>query len=78
MIDFLNFQPFGDHGVMSLLSIRMIHIIMIVCAYYIVKATIKANKQEKSTKYYNNPNSARNIHLRTRKDKSRGNHYGID
>ena len=77
MIEFLNFQPFGDHGVMSLLSIRMIHIIMFICLYFIIKGWIKEDKQVKRHKYYHNPNSARNIHLRTRKDTSRGNNYGI-
>ncbi len=34
LIDILNFQPFGDHGVMSLLSIRVVHIILSAfCAY---------------------------------------------
>lgn len=37
MIEFLNYQPFGDHGVMSLLSIRMIHFIMIVISYKLIK-----------------------------------------
>ena len=37
MIEFLNYQPFGDHGVMSLLSIRIIHIIMIVISYKLIK-----------------------------------------
>lgn len=28
LIDLLNFQPLGDHGVHSLLSIRMLHIFL--------------------------------------------------
>ena len=41
IIDFLNFQPFGDHGVMSLCSIRIAHIIMITAVTYLAKDIIK-------------------------------------
>lgn len=78
MIEFLNFQPFGDHGVMSLLSIRVAHIIMLSAVIWLVRGLYKRDNQSSHTSHYNNPNSARNIHLRTRKDTSRGNHYGID
>ena len=41
IIDFLNFQPFGDHGVMSLWSIRIAHIIMITAVTWLAKDIIK-------------------------------------
>ena len=37
LIDILNFQPFGDHGVMSLLSIRVIHMVMLIPVVYMLK-----------------------------------------
>ena len=39
--DFLNFQLFGDHGVMSLWSIRIAHIIMITAVIYLSNNVIK-------------------------------------
>ena len=35
IISILNYQPFGDHGVMSLASIRVLHIILLWIVYKI-------------------------------------------
>ena len=77
MIELLNFQPFGDHGTMSLLSIRVAHILMGIVVIWLIRGIYKQDNQSRHTSHYNNPNSARNIHLRTQQDKSRGNHYGL-
>ncbi len=37
LIEILNFQPFGDHGVMSILSLRVLHIVMMVVVAYMFK-----------------------------------------
>ena len=37
LIEILNFQPFGDHGVMSILSLRVLHIVMMVVVMYMFK-----------------------------------------
>jgi|GEM_PF-4115975 hypothetical protein len=37
LIDILNYQPLGDHGVNSLLSIRMFHIILITLFAWIYR-----------------------------------------
>jgi|ETNmetMinimDraft_30_1059905.scaffolds.fasta_scaffold51263_4 hypothetical protein len=47
IIDILNFQPFGDHGVMSPLSIRMFHIIMIPVVVYMIKLVIRDIREGK-------------------------------
>ena len=36
IIAILNYQPFGDHGVMNILSIRVIHILMIYLTYKVI------------------------------------------
>ena len=41
LIDILNFQPFGDHGVNSLLSIRVMHLVVAVPTVYLIKVTGK-------------------------------------
>ena len=45
LIDFLNFQPFGDHGVMSILSIHLSQIIVIP---YLIYAIVQIIKYERS------------------------------
>ena len=37
LVEILNFQPFGDHGVMSILSLRVLHIVMMVVVAYMFK-----------------------------------------
>ena len=37
LIEILNFQPFGDHGVMSILSLRVLHIVMMFVVMYMFK-----------------------------------------
>tara|TARA_Y100001938_G_C7857503_1_gene313893 strand:- start:269 stop:541 length:273 start_codon:yes stop_codon:yes gene_type:complete len=61
--DFLNFQPFGDHGVMSLLSIRMFHIIMIPVVWWMIKSVIDDIKKNRAEE-----RKANTIVYRTRKD----------
>ncbi len=36
LVSILNYQPFGDHGVMNILSIRVIHILMIWVTWKII------------------------------------------
>ena len=49
MIEILNFQPFGDHGVMSLWSIRVVHIMFIVPIYYMIKHSIRERKLNRNS-----------------------------
>jgi len=44
LIDILNYQPLGDHGVHSLLSVRMFHVFM-VCALILIHRQF--NKEDK-------------------------------
>jgi len=37
VLSILNFQPFGDHGTMSLLSIRMFHILGIYMVWNMMR-----------------------------------------
>ena len=45
LIDFLNYQPFGDHGVMSILSIHLSQIIVIP---YLIYAGVQIIKYERT------------------------------
>ena len=47
IIMFLNYQPFGDWGVMSILSIRMFHIVFGGAVIWMVKMSIKEWKENK-------------------------------
>jgi len=46
LLDILNYQPLGDHGVNSLLSIRMFHIISLTLLAWVHKVYYKRSEEE--------------------------------
>jgi len=46
LLDILNYQPLGDHGVNSLLSIRMFHIISLTLLAWVHKVYKRSERSE--------------------------------